>query len=151
MVGGGGGGGSGGGGGGGRRREATRARFDDLSVAGQQEVKTLLVERGRWRGVDPVVRHREWVAGQDPVEAQRRAAERAVWFAALAPPLQVAYAQSWEANRSTYGIARGTPVGGYPGATASRVLPDTRAVRDERFLQDQLPELAAALPHHSSA
>ena len=134
-----------------RRREVWRARFDDLSVAGQQAVKTLLVERDRWRGVDPVVRHREWVAGQDPVEAQRRAAERAVWFAALAPPLQVAYAQSWEAHRRTYGIARGTPVGGYPGATASRVLPDTRAVRDERFLQDQLPELAAALPHHSSA
>jgi hypothetical protein len=100
-----------------------------------------------------VVRHREWIAGQDPVEAQRRAAERAVWFAALAPPLQVAYAQAWEAHRRTYGIARGTPDGadGSAVATASRVLPDTRAVRDERFLQDQLPEVAAALPHHSSA
>ena len=61
------------------------------------------------------------------------------------------HAQAWESHRSTYGIARGTPVGGSTGATASPVLPDTRAVRDERFLQDQLPELAAALTRHSSA
>jgi len=123
-----------------RRREAWRRRFDDLSVAEQQQVKTRLVERDRVRGVDPVRRYRDWIAGQDPREMARRSSERAVWFAALAPPLQVAYAQAWEAHRRAHGLARDLGWATGPYGADPPLLPDTRAERDEQFLhQQQLP------------
>ena len=133
------------------RREAWRRRFDDLGVAEQQQVKSRLVARDRVRGVDPARRYREWIAAQDPQEMGRRSTERAVWFAALAPPLQVAYAQAWEGHRRTHGIPRAAAWAVTSPASGGPLLPDTRAERDENFLQQQLPGLTIDDPECMSS
>lgn len=135
-----------------QRREAWRRRFDDLGAAAQQQVKSRLVARDRVRGVDPARRYREWIVAQDPQEMSRRSTQRAVWFAALAPPLQVAYAQAWEAHRRAHGIPRAAVwAASTAPSSVGPLLPDTRAERDENFLQQQLPGLTIDDPECMSS
>lgn len=87
-----------------------------------------------------------------PKEMSRRSTQRAVWFAALAPPLQVAYAQAWEAHRRTHGIPRAAVwAASTAPSSVGPLLPDTRAERDENFLQQQLPGLTIDDPECMSS
>lgn len=86
-----------------RRTSAWTARFAAGSVEQQHQVKAQLVQRQRRRGSDPVHRHQEWVARYATPE---RRLERAENYAKLAPPLQIALAQAWDAHRVQHGIPR---------------------------------------------
>lgn len=120
------------------RTEAWQGRFARLSVAEQAAVKGALVERDRRSGIDVSARHDAWLDGLDPASVATRSVERAAWYAALSPPLQVAYARAWQGHRERFGIRRGTPA----SATARELvlsLPDSSRARDESFAQAQLP------------
>lgn len=122
-----------------RARTATwQGRFARLSVAEQAAVKGALVERDRRGGIDASARHDAWLDGLDSASLVARSVDRAAWYAALSPPLQVAYARAWQAHRERFGIRRGTPA----SATSRELalsLPDSSRARDESFAQAQLP------------
>ena len=73
-----------------------------------------------------------------------RSIRRHQQYASLAPPLQVALAQSWQRHRDRFGIARGTT-----GSTTRRehaeLLPSGHRVRDAAFLDEQLRVIAGAI------
>lgn len=124
-----------------RTRTATlQAQYAALSVTQQAHLKTHLAHRDRGDGLDPAARHHTWIDGFDPLTWAHRCAERTAWYAALSPPLQVAYARAWQAHRTRFAIPRGTPA-----ATTTReldrTLPNPAAIRDAAFIHAQLPGL----------
>ena len=90
-------------------RHATwTARFDRLSVDEQYQVKTDLARRSEVEGISPAARHQRWIYSMDPDDLAMIAAERAVRFATLPSPGQVAAVRAWEAYRRDFGIPRGS-------------------------------------------
>lgn len=95
-------------------------------------------------GIDEARRHDAWLDGLSMDEIVTRSIQRAAWFQTLPQPLREAYAAAWHRHREAHGVSRGTAL------STNRVehaiaLPDTRAFRDEAFLDQvdmQLPGLA---------
>jgi len=90
------------------RETAWSTRFAGLSVTDQQRVKTELAERTVREGVSPAVRHQRWIYAMDPEDLAFVASERALRFARLPHPYQVALVRAWEAHRHRFGIPRGS-------------------------------------------
>ena len=123
-----------------QRRERSRSyasKYAQLSVLDQEDLKQRLADRRRRAGVDEAARHDAWVERHRPEELERISAERAAWFAGLAPPLQQAHVAAWDRHRSRYNITRSTT-----NAQTIRehraLTPDTSADRTAQFLGDQL-------------
>lgn len=90
------------------RETAWSSRFAALSVADQHQVKTELAQRSVNEGVPPAVRHQRWIYAMDPDDLALVASERALRFAQLPQPQQVALVRAWEAHRHQFGIPRGS-------------------------------------------
>lgn len=90
-------------------RHATwAARFDRLSVDDQYQVKTDLARRSQVEGISPAARHQRWIYSIDPDDLAMIAAERAIGFAALPSPRQIAAVRAWETYRHAFGVPRGS-------------------------------------------
>jgi len=90
------------------RQTRYAARFAALSVEEQYRFKTVAAHRASAAGMAPAARHQRWIYAMDPEELAEVAMERAVRFAALPQPLQVAYARAWEAYRRDFDVPRGS-------------------------------------------
>jgi len=90
-------------------RHATwAARFDRLSVEDQFQVKADLARRSEVEGISPAARHQRWIYSMDPDDLVMFASERAVRFASIPLPRQVAAVRAWEAYRREFGVPRGS-------------------------------------------
>lgn len=90
-------------------RHATwAAGFDRLSVDEQYQVKADLARRSEVEGISPAVRHQRWIYSMDPDDLAMIASERAVRFASIPLPRQVAAVRAWEAYRREFGVPRGS-------------------------------------------
>ncbi|HSB56043.1 MAG TPA: hypothetical protein VLD58_16885, partial [Gemmatimonadales bacterium] len=86
-----------------RRTEWVR-RFDQLPVQKQERLKARLATKRVRAGMDERARHAEWVASMDSDEFLERSVTRQQRFEGLAPPLQQAFAASWQRHRARFGI-----------------------------------------------
>lgn len=109
------------------QRAKFAAKFAALSVHEQTHVKDELVQRALRVGADPELRRQDWLVDQSLEVRERRAQERAVEFATLPRPMQVAKAQGWQSHRDRWGLGRGLPhpsnraAGGEPVRVPARV------------------------------
>jgi hypothetical protein len=126
------------------RRAAWAARYDAMSVAGQEQLKVALAARRIAAGVDEPARHDRWLDAQSMDAYLQASVHRQAWFDALAPPLQQAHAGAWARHRGRFGISRGTVLAQSRREHAD-TLPSGRALRDEAFTRAQctLPGLGA--------
>ncbi|PWJ23352.1 hypothetical protein ATK17_3846 [Branchiibius hedensis] len=115
-------------------------RFRSQSIDEQERLKSAWADRRRRAGVDEAERHDHWVDHLSPATLERESADRAMWFAGLAPPLQQAYVAAWRRHRDRYGISQATQ-GAEMRRESTRVFGAPGAGRDQAFLESQ-----AALP-----
>ena len=106
------------------RQTRYAARFAELSVEEQYRFKTVAAHRASAAGMAPAARHQRWIYAMDPEELAEVAMERAVRFAALPQPLQVAYARAWEAYRRDFDVPRGSWQISARGTAPIHLLPE---------------------------
>ena len=126
------------------RRIEWASRFDRMSVVDQEHVKAQLARRRVGAGVDEAERHGAWANALAAHDYLERSIRRHQQYASLAPPLQVAAAQSWQRHRDRFGIGRG-PTGSTTRHEHAELLPSGPRVRDAAFLDEQLRVIACAI------
>lgn len=125
------------------RRAAWQARYVQLTVREQHDVKSGLARRRAGRGVDEAAHHDAWIDTWSDEAWTERVISRTVLHRHRPAPEQVALVDAWDRHRRTWGVPRGST------ARATRtehqaLLPDRALVRDDAWLADQapLPDLA---------
>ena len=119
------------------QRHATwAARYDAMSVVGQEQLKARLVVRRVAAGVDEPARHDHWLDALSMDAYLERSVRRQAWFDGLPAPLQQAHAAAWARHRARYGISRGSPLA-HSRREHADLLPSGRARRDDAFARAQ--------------